>query len=429
MDGGGAYYQAAPGTAMSVAGDTLQQVAYGTSPPPMPPSYGSGAGFPTVLYDASQPAAAYNGAVQASPGALAATAPATAAYSGAVPPPVAAPPEPVYYPAAQYTAAATLDTTTVASPFGAGLATWQQTQPAPAGATSWVAAEDCGPFFSCPSSPSAAPGGPGAAAIGARQGEVYVQHVKDASRFRSIPKDRVRRAYQNDERLGGGAGGGGTGFAQQGEVAADSGKFTRAALCRRLDRDAVQLDASDADICELLLAGRQCEASAAVFFFASQALLAGLSLTLGLLLFGASSKDIGGEAELGLDEALAVLQPGIGSFALALGEVSLVGSILRAAWALRDMEDRGKIVPGLRASVRLLGRPLLEMLVNGAYVFACLISSRGDVFLLAAGPASSPPGTLLAIRALLSLLALALVLPDAWDPFRLGSPGSSQDRW
>jgi len=287
---------------------------------------------------------------------------------------------------------------------------------------------DCKGQLRLPASPSRA------LAVGAKalqdapiHREVYVQHMVDAERFRPVPVQRMKSAFGNVKRA-------------EEPQRASAQVLSLWSACAELDPASTQLqirDRVDVDILELLAGGEECQISAAAAFLTIQALMAGLSLATGLVVFGAR-----GTVELEL--ILKVIQPGFACLNLIFAEISCVGNGLRflrawdkvVVWKAGSLEDSGNTAEarvereeGTRRDVfHKAGMSTVRLATNASFLICCLLSSRGNMLLLHGGewPGDFAHGLLLA-QACLGLLALAFAgsdLSDLMSP-KLASSSSS----
>lgn len=280
-----------------------------------------------------------------------------------------------------------------------------------------VEAEDCEAANSYPSLPPWA----GPSALAKHKGKVYVQHDRDTSRFRRVGKDQVRKAYQ-----AGGAGRGTAGDTQQRNsliVPASRG------IAILKDPDAARLrfeDPQDAEICELLAGCQQVEVNAAILFFTLQAILGGICVIAGCLVYGAGDTE-----ELVL--VLNALKPGLGSLMLILSEVTSVGSVLRffrayehtlrACWSCNCGEMTNLFRQNNTSMSHRLrsAAPALHAASNMALVGSCLAGSRNDLIMhIGPWPGSGGWDSQLSIdgltaQAVLGLLSLLFALPEIFE--------------
>ncbi|CAK0828840.1 unnamed protein product [Prorocentrum cordatum] len=231
---------------------------------------------------------------------------------------------------------------------------------------------------------------------GTHRGEVYVQHERDASRFRSVSGDRVRRLYDAGEQRAGAGRGGPKAARGAASAAATEAAARRAAVPRAValaDPDASQLrpleSPGDDEILELLRMSCQSEAFAELAFFACQCLAAGLGVAAGALAFAFGA---GGSQ-------LLVASTSFNTFAMAFAQVASVGTIYEAA---RD----AKIVRGLEASQiesdsevsiqRMAWRRVIISVLRSAVnlgLFTCsLLGARSDAYISVAASAAETTG-------------------------------------
>jgi len=280
-----------------------------------------------------------------------------------------------------------------------------------------------------PSSPSRALAvGPKAPQEAPLHREVYVQHTMDADRFKSVPVQRMKGAFATVSKPTPGPE----------RIRISSRSLALWSSCAALDPQAMELQTSDridVDILELLACSEECQVSAAAAFLTIQAVLAGLSLAAGLVVFGA-----GGNVDVDLKQVLKLLEPGFGCLNLIFAELACVGNGLRC---LRDWdkvvvsravniepgENAGEAREGLKRKVfHQAAVSTVRLATNAAFLVCCLWGSRSTVVLLQGGVGfqddweGNLARNLLAAQAALGVLALFFA---ASDLFELMAPGLS----
>eukprot|EP00746_Dinoflagellata_sp_MGD_P164928 gnl/MRDRNA2_/MRDRNA2_93898_c0_seq1.p1 gnl/MRDRNA2_/MRDRNA2_93898_c0~~gnl/MRDRNA2_/MRDRNA2_93898_c0_seq1.p1 ORF type:complete len:426 (-),score=50.43 gnl/MRDRNA2_/MRDRNA2_93898_c0_seq1:86-1363(-) len=280
--------------------------------------------------------------------------------------------------------------------------------------------------------------------------ELYVQSVRDSSRFRPESRQRAQNVY---------------GFrpdAAQGHQESRK-RGERPKIPRRAPRwwlssvaaiRAVVFDAPDAkslqlsepmdsSVFELLVRSEQSQTSAGATFFCVQGLLAGASLiAMALLLeYQSSPSDMA--------EPIIVIEPALGRLTMACSEVSVVASFLRFHKARQarmslDFLDRYSMddSDARQRAASLVGINLLALAVSVALLVCCLLSGRYDAWLLY-GPwdettgrpvdaevgkvltedeAASRHWLLLFVRSVLGFVAVFLALVDTQAQLAFVSP-------
>eukprot|EP00929_Paragymnodinium_shiwhaense_P026959 TRINITY_DN15935_c0_g1_i1.p1 TRINITY_DN15935_c0_g1~~TRINITY_DN15935_c0_g1_i1.p1 ORF type:complete len:441 (+),score=111.37 TRINITY_DN15935_c0_g1_i1:80-1402(+) len=273
--------------------------------------------------------------------------------------------------------------------------------------------------------------------LGKVRGDVYVQHARDTSRFKPVPADKVRKAYQigaahsRGERL-------------QKKKCEESGilEFSSRFVAQEdpvedslvsLDPDASRLhfitERLDADIMELLLEQKSCECRMNFLSMVGQLILGGLSIAAGFVAAGAN-------AEV-LTLIMKVVDPGFSRLTMILSEVLTIFSILELVAAyehFRTILKKGNAdIEGANAELdatgaaehrsrRLAIRQLLlsgiRTLGNIGIVLACLLGTPNDVFLrygqASMGWSPSLAKTQLLTQAICGVFAAGAALPRAY---------------
>jgi len=253
------------------------------------------------------------------------------------------------------------------------------------------------------------------------QREVYVQDVRDGSRFRSVSHRHVRQALERQGK-GEGAFDGKGNDSLNGTMATTLSELPPASLAC-LDPDAstlAVLDEMDNEIGELLVGAWHCEAMFACVAFISQTLLAGLSLALAFLVLGS------GQDEQFLELTSALARPYLAGVMLALAEVSAMGSLLSLfrvhqwmlhIWGTSATEDEAAAGNESAASAgNVLRRGLFAAFHSAAsisMVMVCVLAGRSGKALeanpqLLEGPS---PGMLTA-QGFLGPFTFLLALPE-----------------
>lgn len=272
--------------------------------------------------------------------------------------------------------------------------------------------------------PSKAKGGP--------VGEVYVQDIRDSSRFRSVSKSRARRAMSASH-----AGKRSDGVARSVRSSELNSSFSRTlgtsmmtelgpASLSCLDPDAshlVAVDPADLEVGEVLAAAWRCEAAATTLCFLSQVLLAGLSIASILLILGAA------EDEDLLKLLSVVWRKYSGGAMLFLSEVAALGSLLSLArvnhWrkyaTATTMPSDEEAATGLAEpgppTRDVLRRGLLAALhtgINLAIVSLCVVGSwSGKASESRFDFLAGPDRTMMLAQGILGTMAFLFALPEA----------------